>query len=130
MSIHIKLAATTCILFVFGPKMFIIEEKRSDYLLLCHKSLTEHHICAIKARKDTKLCQILKKKTLVSSIFTWTVSQKRWITSQMVQRFIERLDININMFACLSSTWFLNFKCLKSGWGKLTAYAYFQIYEN
>ena len=44
MNIHIKLAATTCILFVFGHKMFIIEEKRSDYILLCHKNLTEHHI--------------------------------------------------------------------------------------
>ena len=25
--------------------------------------------------------------------------------------------------------WFLVFKCLKSGWGKLTADVYFQIYE-
>ena len=62
--------------------MFIIEEKRSDCILLWHKSLTEHHIFTTKARKDTKFRQILKKKMLVSSIFTWTVSQKRWSTSQ------------------------------------------------
>ena len=43
--------------------MFIIEEKRSDYILLWHKRLTEHHIFTIKARKDTKFRQILKKKT-------------------------------------------------------------------
>ena len=42
--------------------MFIIEEKRSDYTLLCHKSLTEHHIITTKARKVTKFGQNLKKK--------------------------------------------------------------------
>ena len=56
-------AATTCILFVLGLKMFIIEEMRSDNILLCHKSLTEHHIFTIKASKDTKFRQILKKKS-------------------------------------------------------------------
>ena len=76
MSIHVELAVTTCILFVFGLKMFIIEEKSSDYIRLCHKSLTEHHVFTIKARKVTKLCQILKNKQLVGCIFTWTVSQK------------------------------------------------------
>ena len=70
MRIHIKLAATTCILFVFGLKMFIIEEKRSDYILLCHKSLTEHHIFTTKVRKVTKFGQILKNKPRVISIFT------------------------------------------------------------
>ena len=30
MSIHIELAATTCILFVFGLEMFIIEENRCE----------------------------------------------------------------------------------------------------
>ena len=42
--------------------MFMIEEKRSDYILLCHKSLTEHHIFTTKARKVTKFGHILKKK--------------------------------------------------------------------
>ena len=69
--------------------MFIIEEKRSDYILLWHKRLTEHHIFTIKARKDTKFRQILKKKKmLVGSIFTWTVNQKRWSTWQMIRRLI------------------------------------------
>ena len=42
--------------------MFIKEEKRSDFILLCHKSLNEHHIFTIKARKVTKFRQILKRK--------------------------------------------------------------------
>ena len=50
--------------------MFIKEEKRPDYILLCHKSLTKHHIVTTKARKVTKFGQILKKKPLVGSIFT------------------------------------------------------------
>ena len=50
--------------------MFIIEEKKSDYILLCHKSLTKHHIFVIKARKVAKFRQILKKKPLVGRIFT------------------------------------------------------------
>ena len=54
--------------------MFIIEDKKSDYILLCHESLTEQHIFTIKARKITKFREILKKKPLVGRIFTWTVS--------------------------------------------------------
>ena len=42
--------------------MFIIEEKRSDNILLCNKSLLEHHIFTTKARIVTKFGQILKKK--------------------------------------------------------------------
>ena len=42
--------------------MFIKEEKRSDFILLCYKSLNEHHIFTIKARKVTKFRQILKRK--------------------------------------------------------------------
>ena len=42
--------------------MFIIEENRSDYILLCHRSLTEHHIFTIKTKEVTKFRQILKKK--------------------------------------------------------------------
>ena len=33
--------------------MFIIEDKKSDFILFCHKSLTEKHIFTIKARKVT-----------------------------------------------------------------------------
>ena len=50
--------------------MFIKEEKRPDYILLCHKSLTKHHIVTTKARKVPQFGQILKKKGLVGSIFT------------------------------------------------------------
>ena len=42
--------------------MFIKEEKRSDYILLWHKSLTKHHVVTTKARKVTKFGQIFKKK--------------------------------------------------------------------
>ena len=49
--------------------MFIIEKRRSDYILLCHKILTEHHIFTIKARKDTKFRQILKKKAASRQYF-------------------------------------------------------------
>ena len=42
--------------------MFIIEEKKTDYILLYDKSLVEHHIFTTKARKVTKFGQILRKK--------------------------------------------------------------------
>ena len=50
--------------------MFFKEEKRSDYILLCHKSLTKNHIVTTKARKVTKFGQILKETPLVGSIVT------------------------------------------------------------
>ena len=42
--------------------MFITEEKWCGYTLLCHYSWAEHQIFTTKARKNTGIGQILKKK--------------------------------------------------------------------